>query len=312
MLRKGPLSPDEAAFRGRIGAYRLHTTHDPRETTAKARETFLSRFEREVDPDGELPKAERQRRAEATRRAYFARLAYQSGKPAAPVPLLGRERRHEGQANPTAGTAGARPGAIHAARASVVPQSRSRYSVDLRSLFDFELEDVGARYQWLAQQPDLDFPTETRELIQVWLDNIVAEWRRRERYGLKSPRPNYGIPEDLKEQLKRDADIVAIIGDDVDLRRMDRDSRGTCPLCRSDNPTTLAVTPGPPALWHCFKRDEGGDVYRWVMLYHCIDFSEAVRWLASRLGQPLPEHEQRRRSRRTLPSIPPSEVRRAG
>lgn len=69
--------PDVAdmALRGRIGAYRLHATHDPRETMQKARETFLARFEREVDPDGTLPEDERQRRAEYARRAYFARLA---------------------------------------------------------------------------------------------------------------------------------------------------------------------------------------------------------------------------------------------
>jgi len=67
--------PAEMALRGRIGAYRLHATHDPRETTRKARERFLERFEWEVDPDGALPKDERSRRAEYARKAYFARLA---------------------------------------------------------------------------------------------------------------------------------------------------------------------------------------------------------------------------------------------
>jgi hypothetical protein len=67
-------------LRARIGAYRLHATHDSRETTAKARETFLTRFEREVDPDGTLPEGERQRRAECARKAYFAGLALKSAK----------------------------------------------------------------------------------------------------------------------------------------------------------------------------------------------------------------------------------------
>jgi len=66
------------ALRGRIGAFRLHATHDPRETTRAARAEFMKRFEREVDPDGVLSVAERERRAVAARRAYFARLAYQS------------------------------------------------------------------------------------------------------------------------------------------------------------------------------------------------------------------------------------------
>ena len=74
------LSPAEAAFRGRIGAFRLHATHDPRETTRAARASFLARFEREVDPDSVLPEAERQRRAEMARRAHFARLALKSAR----------------------------------------------------------------------------------------------------------------------------------------------------------------------------------------------------------------------------------------
>ena len=51
--------PNEMALRGRIGAFRLHATHDPRATTAKARAAFLSRFETEVDPDGVLDPSER-------------------------------------------------------------------------------------------------------------------------------------------------------------------------------------------------------------------------------------------------------------
>jgi hypothetical protein len=40
----------------------------------------MDRFEREVDPDGELPIEERQRRAEHARKAYFLRLALASAK----------------------------------------------------------------------------------------------------------------------------------------------------------------------------------------------------------------------------------------
>ena len=68
------------ALRGRIGAYRLHATHDPKETTKAAREAFMARFEQEVDPDGTLVPKERARRAEAARKAYFAQLAHKSAK----------------------------------------------------------------------------------------------------------------------------------------------------------------------------------------------------------------------------------------
>ena len=80
--------PEEMSRRGRIGAHRLHATHDPRETTAKARETFLTQFEREVDPDGTLSLEERRRRAEHAKKAHFARLARLSAVARRKIPAL--------------------------------------------------------------------------------------------------------------------------------------------------------------------------------------------------------------------------------
>jgi hypothetical protein len=50
-------------------------TTDRSARTRPAREAFLRRFEREVDPDGTLPPDERHRRAEHAKRAYMLRLA---------------------------------------------------------------------------------------------------------------------------------------------------------------------------------------------------------------------------------------------
>jgi hypothetical protein len=68
------------ALRGRVGAHTLHARRDPRETTAKARATFLARFEAAVDPEGVLPEPERRRRAEHARKAHMARLALKSAR----------------------------------------------------------------------------------------------------------------------------------------------------------------------------------------------------------------------------------------
>ena len=73
-------NPQDMALRGRIGAFRLHSTRSGREVTAAARRGFLARFEREVDPDGNLPLDERTRRAEMALRAHMAQLAYRSAK----------------------------------------------------------------------------------------------------------------------------------------------------------------------------------------------------------------------------------------
>jgi hypothetical protein len=50
-------------------------TYDRSARTRPARQEFLQRFEREVDPDGVLPPDERRRRAEHAKRAYMLRLA---------------------------------------------------------------------------------------------------------------------------------------------------------------------------------------------------------------------------------------------
>ena len=57
---------------GRIGAAALHS--QGKTNTQAAREAFNNRFEREVDPEGVLPEAERQKRADKARELYFLRL----------------------------------------------------------------------------------------------------------------------------------------------------------------------------------------------------------------------------------------------
>ena len=75
-----PLTPEQRSLRARLAAYEQQAKHDTRETTRKARESFLARFEEQVDPDRELPEAERQRRALAARKAHFTRLALRSAR----------------------------------------------------------------------------------------------------------------------------------------------------------------------------------------------------------------------------------------
>lgn len=48
--------------------------------TANARAALMAKFEAEADPTGTLPPAERARRAEHLKKAYFARLALKSAQ----------------------------------------------------------------------------------------------------------------------------------------------------------------------------------------------------------------------------------------
>lgn len=75
-----PLTPAQRTLRARMGAYAQHARHDTTQTTAAARAAFLARFEDQVDPDRQLPPAERERRALAARRRHFAELAYRSAR----------------------------------------------------------------------------------------------------------------------------------------------------------------------------------------------------------------------------------------
>ena len=74
------LSPAERSLRARLAANTMHARNDAQATTAKARAAFLARFERLADPEGQLPPAERQRRAQQLRSAYFAQLALAAAK----------------------------------------------------------------------------------------------------------------------------------------------------------------------------------------------------------------------------------------
>ena len=74
-------TPDDRALAARIAAHtKWASTPDRTAATAPARRAFLNRFERQVDPDGTLPLAERARRAEHARKAYFLRLAKASAE----------------------------------------------------------------------------------------------------------------------------------------------------------------------------------------------------------------------------------------
>ena len=75
------LTPAERTLRARMASHASWAnTEDVDARTKPGRDAFLSKFERDVDPDGVLPELERKRRAEHARKAYFARLALESAK----------------------------------------------------------------------------------------------------------------------------------------------------------------------------------------------------------------------------------------
>jgi hypothetical protein len=75
--------PSTRALTARIAAnvrWSRENPNDPTGPLPRARAAFNARFEREVDPDGVLPEAERARRAQCARKAYYQRLALLSAQ----------------------------------------------------------------------------------------------------------------------------------------------------------------------------------------------------------------------------------------
>lgn len=88
---------EDRVLRARIAAHVLHAQiSDEAAHTAPARAAFLSRFEREVDPDGVLDPQERARRAEHAKKAYFLKLALASRKARAAKRRTNTSRKPDG------------------------------------------------------------------------------------------------------------------------------------------------------------------------------------------------------------------------
>jgi hypothetical protein len=76
-----PLTPAERVLRAQIASNTRWAVEDNRPAaTQAARNAFLDRFEKQVDPDGTLVPAERARRAKSARTAYFQRLSLKSAQ----------------------------------------------------------------------------------------------------------------------------------------------------------------------------------------------------------------------------------------
>ncbi|HXV85205.1 MAG TPA: DNA primase [Gemmatimonadales bacterium] len=95
------------------------------------------------------------------------------------------------------------------------------------------------------------------------------------------------IPDDIIEQVRDAADIVTLIGEQVDLRRTGADYRGPCPFHGGAH-RNLAVIPRKQ-MFYCFVCHAAGDVFTFFMRRSGLDYPAAVREVAARVGIPIPE-----------------------
>ncbi len=99
-----------------------------------------------------------------------------------------------------------------------------------------------------------------------------------------------------KQKVREATDLVALVSETVQLRQRGRDLWGCCPFHHEKSPS-FHVMPDR-GFWKCFSCGKGGDCFDYVMERDHLEFPEAVRMLAERVGIALSDDgEGRRRTR---------------
>lgn len=88
-------------------------------------------------------------------------------------------------------------------------------------------------------------------------------------------------------QIKDTVDIVSLVGQYLQVHRVGNRFKALCPFHDDRNPS-LDINPQRQS-FKCWACGAGGDCIEFVRLYERVDFPEAIRILADRLGIRLPE-----------------------
>jgi len=91
---------------------------------------------------------------------------------------------------------------------------------------------------------------------------------------------------DAVEAVRAAADLHEVISGYVALKKSGTRWRGLCPFHQEKTPSFYVDS--DKQLYYCFGCSEGGDVFKFLMLYEKLDFPEALRALATRYGVTLP------------------------
>jgi DNA primase len=103
------------------------------------------------------------------------------------------------------------------------------------------------------------------------------------------------IPDQIIDEVRNRADIVEIIGEQVQLKRSGRDMKGLCPFHNERTPSFYVIPGKGSGFYKCFGCQETGDVFSFLMKRAGLSFHEAVHELARRVGVEVPEQGTERR-----------------
>ncbi|HET9960479.1 MAG TPA: DNA primase [Polyangiaceae bacterium] len=90
------------------------------------------------------------------------------------------------------------------------------------------------------------------------------------------------IGQDTLDRIRRETDLVALIGESLKLQRRGRSFVGLCPFHKEKSPSFHVNA--ERGFYHCFGCHASGDAFKFVQEIEGLDFQEAVRRLADRAG----------------------------
>ena len=94
-------------------------------------------------------------------------------------------------------------------------------------------------------------------------------------------------PQTFIDDLRRQADIVRVIQDYVQLKKKGANWMACCPFHKEKTPS-FSVSP-TKEIFYCFGCHKGGSVFTFVMEIERVAFPEAVKIVAEKSGVPLPK-----------------------
>src|SRR5438132_2977830 len=104
------------------------------------------------------------------------------------------------------------------------------------------------------------------------------------------------IADEIITEIRSRADIVAVIGQHVQLKKAGRSWKGLCPFHGEKTPSFNVSA--DKAFFHCFGCQKHGDVFTFVMELEGKSFVEAAEQLATRYGIEVPKIEENPELRR--------------
>jgi len=94
-------------------------------------------------------------------------------------------------------------------------------------------------------------------------------------------------PQTFIDDLKRQADIVRVVQDYVQLKKKGANWMACCPFHKEKTPS-FSVSPAKE-IFYCFGCHKGGSVFNFVMEMERVSFPEAIKLVAEKSGVPLPK-----------------------